>query len=149
MKDEFKRQMEIARKRVFDELPAEKRRDTFANFYTDAVLWAEALADAEGLGDKCRERGLDRLLKVRAVQFTVGAMKSLVYSQVVGEQWQPRHPHRGDGYDLWHAELASVADVFVTGDERLGKQLERVPLDDFRLVKGSLNDLLAVLGRGA
>ena len=45
--------------------------------------------------------------------------------------------------------LSANVTVFVTGDERLGKQLERVPLDDFRLVKGSLNDLLVVLGRGA
>ncbi len=44
--------------------------------------------------------------------------------------------------DLCHALLASAADVFVTGDERLASLLARVPLDSFRVVV-SLDALLA------
>jgi hypothetical protein len=65
---------------------------------------------------------------------------SWIFSIVVGDQ--PRRPQRNDGYDLWHALLASAADVFVTHDERLAGLLARVPLASFRVVP-SLDALLA------
>lgn len=104
---------------------------TFDAFWAKAASsWAEDFAHRLGLAGACRERGLDGLLAVRTVRLSVGAMLSLVFSQVV----EGREPHRGDGYDLWHAVLASVADVFVTFDERLAGNLVRVPMDGFRVV---------------
>ncbi len=92
---------------------------------------AEDFADRLGLADACRLRGLDGLLRLRTVRLSVGVALSLMFSQVL----QRREPHRSDGYDLWHATLASVADVFVTFDERLTGHLVRVPGDDgFRVV---------------
>jgi hypothetical protein len=96
----------------------------------DAHLWAEALADHVGLGDACRRRGLAGLLEVRTIRLCVGVAKSLVYSQVVNR----RRPDLGDGYDLWHVVLSSVADVFLTFDQRLAGHLERVPVNGFRVV---------------
>jgi len=72
----------------------------------------------------------------------VGAVMSMIYSQVIGESGgQPRQAALGDTYDLWHALLASTADVFVTCDERLAKSLKRVPIDGFRVVT-SLKEVL-------
>ena len=44
---------------------------------------------------------------------------SLVFAQVIGDGRQSRQPQQGDGYDMWHAVLASAADIFVTRDDRL------------------------------
>jgi hypothetical protein len=63
----------------------------------------------------------------------VGALMSLIFSQIVGEGSQSRIPQRGDAYDLWHAILASVADAIVTYDERFAASLRRVPVDGFRI----------------
>jgi hypothetical protein len=71
----------------------------------------------------------------------VGAALSLVFATTFGDGVQSRLPRRGDGYDIWHAITASVADIFVTGDLALAAQLQRVPLDGFRVVT-SLRALL-------
>jgi hypothetical protein len=68
---------------------------------------------------------------------------SLIFSQIVGDGRQSRKPQSGDGYDLWHAVLASVADSFVTYDTRFAELLGRVPIDNFR-VFSSIPELLAV-----
>jgi hypothetical protein len=64
----------------------------------------------------------------------------LVYSQVV----QGRHPDLGDEYDLWHAVLASVADVFVMLDQRLAGHVAWVRVEGLRVVT-SLRDLVDLL----
>jgi hypothetical protein len=112
---------------------------TFDLFWEKAApLYAEDFADRLGLASACRERGLDGLLDVRAVRLSVGVALSLVFSQVV----EGRDPHRGDGYDMWHAVLGSTADVFLTLDERLAGHLERIPrVTGFRVVR-SLRELL-------
>jgi len=50
----------------------------------------------------------------------------------------------GDRYDLWHAVRASVADVFVTLDQRLADHAACVPVEGFRVVT-SLRDLVDLL----
>jgi hypothetical protein len=57
---------------------------------------------------------------------------SLIFAQVVGDP--PRKPRASDHYDICHAVLASVADIFVTHDERLEKALSLVPVDALRVV---------------
>jgi len=118
---------------------AKRWAPTFDAFWAKAAPgWAEDFADRLGLADACRQRGLDGLLSVRTVRLSVGVALSLVFSQVL----ERREPHRSDGYDLWHATLASVADVFVTFDERLAGHLARVPVDDGFHVVTSLRALL-------
>ena len=59
-------------------------------------------------------------------------MMSLVHSQVCAG----RAPDFGDGYDMWHAVLASTANVFVTREQRLHDHVDRVPgVREFRVVK--------------
>ncbi len=143
MKEAFRRGMKEAGDQVLAELrlePRVRRQVSFEEFWTDATQWAEAFAADVGLADACRERGLDGLLEVRTVRLYVGAAKSLVYSQMV----EGRQPDFSDGYDLWHAILASVADVFLTFDKRLAEHVARVPVDGFRVIT-SLRELLDLL----
>jgi len=114
-------------------LPPAERTPSWANFRTDADHWALALAAHDGLADACRARGVDGLLGVRAVGLTVGAMQSMVYALSV----ERRAPRNGDGYDLWHAQQASAAEVFVTHDGELARRLNRIPVVGFTVV-GSL-----------
>jgi len=104
-----------------------------------------ALADGAGIsvGDACRRRGIAGLLQRRPVVVCVGAQMSWMYSQVVphGGGSETRQTDRGDGYDLWHALLASAADVFLTGDRNLADNLGRLRIEGFRVVT-SLRDLL-------
>jgi hypothetical protein len=122
---------------------AKRWAPTFDEFWAKAALeWVEAIAEHRfGLGQACRERGMNGLLQVRAVRLAVGVALSLVFSQVV-EGCAPAH---GDGYDMWHAVLGSAADRFVTCDQRFAGHLARIPgVDGFR-VFASMRDLLTEL----
>jgi hypothetical protein len=148
MKDQSRAWMAEARAKALAEMkwesiPVEERRAlTFKDFFASgAEHWAEALAEPLGVAEACRRNGLDGLLRVRAVRMCVGAMLSLVFAQVVGDGVQSRKPRRGDGYDVWHGVLASAADIFVTGDKALADQLDRVPVENFRVAR-SLRALL-------
>jgi hypothetical protein len=77
----------------------------------------------------------------------VGVVLSQIYAQVFGTRGQPdvRRPDRGDGYDVWHAILASTADVFVTLDGRLADHVERIPdVENLRVLR-SVKALLAAI----
>jgi len=137
-----------ARQQTLDEMKCdtisleERRAVKFEAFWEgSAPHWAEAFATPLGLAQQCRDRGLDGLLRVRPVRLAVGAVVSLIFALVVGDGVQSRHPQQGDFYDVWHAILASVAEVFVTRDGRLAKSLGRVPIDRFRVVT-SLGEVL-------
>jgi len=118
-----------------------RRNPTFQEYWeAGAVDFTEGLVPPDSL-EACRMRGFDGLLEIRTVRLAVGALMSLIFAQIVGEGLQSRTPQRGDAYDLWHAILASGADVFVTYDERLAGLLRRVPVDDFR-VFSSIPELL-------
>jgi len=106
---------------------------TFQEYWeAGAIGFAEDLVPPGSL-EGCRARGFEGLLEIRTVRLAVGALMSLIFSQIVGERPQSRTPQRGDAYDLWHAILASVAEVFVTYDKRFAALLSRVPVDGFRV----------------
>jgi len=145
-KAEFMTGMAQGRARTLAELtqkfdPRTLRQAPFEGFWAKgAPDYAFDFAQYLGLGDACRERGLEGLLAIRTVRFVVGYTMSLIYSQVI----QGRAPDFGDKYDLWHATLASTADVFVTGDAKVAEHLARIPgVEGFRVVK-SLGELLAL-----
>lgn len=120
--------------------PDQRRGLTFEAFWTaGATQWAEGFANRIKCAAACRQRGLDGLLRVRPVRLGVGAAISLVFSQVA----QGHQQDFGDGYDLWHAVTASVADVFVTFDRRFADNLARVPVAGFRVVR-SIPELLGL-----
>lgn len=114
-------------------LPPDKRTPPWMDFRSDADDWPLALAAHDGFADACRARGVDGLLGARAVGLTVGAMQSMVYALSI----EGRAPRIGDGYDLWHAQMASTAEVFVTHDGELARRLNRIPAVGFTVV-GSL-----------
>ena len=110
--------------------PEERRALTFEMLWkAGAERFADDFATARGYGEACRNRGLEGLLEIPPVPLFVGVAMSQIFSQVVGDpgQVQFRLPGRGDGYDLWHAVLASTGDVFITLDKRLADHVERVP----------------------
>jgi hypothetical protein len=102
-----------------------------------ALPWAEGFAARCDLTQRCAARGFEGLLHLRPVRIAVGAGLSLVHAQVV----ERRSPRPSDAYDLWHAVMASAADVFVTRDESFARLLARVPMDNFTIAT-SINALL-------
>jgi hypothetical protein len=129
--------------------PRERWKVGFRDYFeASAPDLAERFAVHIGCEEGCRRRGLDGLVGVPAMRLYTGVMASQMYAQLVGTPGQPdlRRPHRNDGYDIWHAILASTADIFVTFDGRLADHIERIPgLDTFRVVR-SVRELLAMLG---
>jgi hypothetical protein len=126
----------------WDLIVADKGRNpTFQEYWqAGAIDFTEDLVPPDSL-EGCRMLGFDGLLQIRTVRLAVGALMSLIYSQIVGEGSQSRTPQRGDAYDLWHAILASGADAIVTYDERFAASLRRVPIDSFQ-VFSSVPELL-------
>ncbi len=127
----------------------ERQALTFADYFAgSAPDMAEAFAAAHGCAEACRQRGLNGLLDCGPVRLCIGVALSQIYTQLVGTPGHRdlRQPARSDGYDVWHAILASTADVFVTFDGRLADHVERIPgLAGFRVVR-SVKDLLTAAG---
>lgn len=108
----------------------EDRQLSFKDFFTESGAgWAEALARPPSCADACRQRGLDGLIQVRTVRLCVGVVLSQIFSQTVGTPPNPdfRKAASSDAYDVWHAILASTADVFFTLDGRLADHIKRIP----------------------
>ena len=130
-------------------VPEARPRLTFADFFAaSGEGLAEAFAKSLGCVEACRARGLDGLIKIPPVRLCVGVAKSQMFSQIIGTRGQPdvRRPNRADGYDVWHAILASTADVFVTLDGRLADHIERIPdVGTVRVIR-SVKALLAAIG---
>ena len=134
-------------------MPSLKKRQrvTFEQFFAyGAEDAAEGFAKFLGCDAACRARGLDGLIRVPAMRLCVGVSHSQIYSQVIGTPGQPdlRRPDAGDGYDVWHAILATTAEVFLTLDGRLADHAEGVPDVAFRVVR-SAGGLLDLLGRAS
>jgi hypothetical protein len=147
-KEEFKGLLTDGRSKTLAELlerytPRQLAALPFDQFFAiGAQSWAEDFARPLGLADVCRTRGLEGLLGVRPVRLCVGTLMSVIHSLI--SAW--REPEIGDGYDIWHAILASTADVFVTRDARLYEHIARIPsVDGFRVVT-SLGELLTDMG---
>jgi len=128
--------------------PQVRREISFAHYFaSSAPDMAVAHAESHGCADACRDRGVDGLLRVPSVRLCVGVALSQIYAQVFGTHGQPdlRRPDRGDGYDIWHAILASTADVFVTFDRRLADHIERIPdVENVRVLR-TVKALLACM----
>ena len=100
-----------------------------------------------GLADACRQRGVEGLISLLVIRLAAGVSLAQMYAELVGTQGQPRKPDRKDGYDLWHAILASTANLFVTFDTRLADHVERIPdLSTPRVIR-SVRELLEAVGR--
>jgi len=129
----------------WDQLKHEDRKALkFEDYFASNLLfWADVFVKPLGpeILERCQRRGLEGLIKRRPVRLVIGATLSMIFAQIVGDGDQSRKARRGDGYDLWHALLASCADIFVTGDGALANQLRRVPMGDFR-VATSIRELL-------
>lgn len=124
----------------FRALPKGSRPD-FKNYYNRHALGVAAdFADEAGVRAECEARGLQSLLQVRSVQMCIGAHLSLGYAQTREGQGVSQ----GDWHDMQHAELASAADVFVTQDAKLAKNLNRIGIQDFEVM-----DLQTLLQRVA
>jgi hypothetical protein len=117
------------------------------SFARGAVDFALAGAEPLGLADACRQRGVEGLISLPVIRLAAGVSLAQMYAELVGSQGQPRKPDRKDGYDLWHAILASTANLFVTFDKRLADHVERIPdLQTPRIVR-SIKELLGIVRR--
>ena len=118
-------------------LPA---RMSFEDYFQRAAgMTVERFAQRAGVLEACRARGIAGLLEIRSVRAVVGTALSLAHGQIF-EGWAPA---AGDSIDLLHVPSAAAsAEVFVTNDGRLRAALERVALDDLRVM--NLAEFLAV-----
>lgn len=101
--------------------------ETFVNLAASYAGQADVL-------ESCKKYGVDGLLDIRSVHLAVLATLSLMYSQLSNDGHQTRDSRPSDAADIRHAISASAADVFVTNDHRLQKQLSGVPVKDFQVL---------------
>ncbi len=114
-----------ARERALHELEGRRPKQRFIPYWRDvADVFAEGYAGQVGVWERCRERGMDRLLAVPCVAMAIGAAASLVYAKL-GEG---QATDRSDSRDQAHAIAAATADVFVSNDAEFRRLLKRVPM---------------------
>jgi hypothetical protein len=109
---------------------------TSSEQYFDAAASSalESLAERAGVGDSCRERGLDGLLRVKSVRMTLGAVLASSHAQIAAGA--PANPTT-----IHHAvSAAAVAETFVSDDAPMRQLLGHIPMD--RLDVTSLPDFL-------
>ena len=106
-----------------------------------STYWAEAFAHGAGYLDQCREAGIEALLKIRSVRISVGAVLSLLYALMI----ERRAIKPGTSRDLQHSSPMSAADIVVTNDGPLRGLLERIPINDFRVL--NLRELIGLVSR--
>jgi len=127
-----------AREQALRELEGRRPRPSFVSYWHDvADAFAEGYAERAGVWQRCRERGMDRLLAVPCVAMAIGAAASMVYAKLV----DGRATDRGDSREQAHALAASTADVFVSNDAEFRRLLKRVPMITPAVV--SLEEFLA------
>lgn len=126
------------RKALGGRLPA-----NFEKYWAERSAYhAEAFAHSAGYSERCRERGIDELLKVRSVRMTVGAFLSLLYSLLI----EGRVIRSGTSYDMKHAATMSAAEVVVSDDGELRRLLGRVPVPGLCVM--SLPDFVGLIRSG-
>ncbi len=114
-----------AREQALRELEGRRPKQHFIPYWRDvADGFAEGYAGHVGVWERCRERGMDRLLAVPCVAMAIGAAASMVYAKLV----EGRATDRGDSRDQAHAIAASTADIFVSNDDEFRRLLKRVPM---------------------
>jgi hypothetical protein len=139
-RERFLQAMRVSRQQIaalVETLPA---RISFADYFQRAAgMTVERFAQRAGVLEACRERGIAGLLTIRSVRAAVGTAQSLAYGQIF-EGWAPV---ADDSFDFLHVPSAAAsAEIFVTNDGRLRAALERVALDDLRVM--NLAEFLAV-----
>jgi hypothetical protein len=108
-----------------------------------AGMTVERFAQRAGVLEACRERGIAGLLEIRSVRAAVGTALSLAYGQTF-EGWATSSD---DALDLLHVpSAAATAEIFVTNDSRLRAAVERIALDDLRVM--NLAEFLAACSPG-
>lgn len=125
--------------------------------YTFAQYWSESmgpdtdestsfpkaivgsLAESLRVGQKCRERGLDKLLLLPSVRLPVGYWAHSWFDQVArGRKEKP-----SVAFDFRHCILAGAVGTFVTRDAALRTAIEEIPGHDVQVM--SLPELIATL----
>ncbi len=108
---------------------------TFEQYFDAAAPCAlESLAERAAVGDACRQRGLDGLLKMKSVRMSLGAALASSYAQII-------EGSRANSTAIHHAvSAATVAETFVSDDASTRELLARAPIDGFNVT--SLPDFL-------
>ncbi len=110
----------------------------FPKYFAGNTKWlAESFAEKAGVLSECRSRGINGLMDRKVLRMAVGANLSLIYSH----DFEGRAPKDSDSRDMLHAVLASSADIFVTHDSELSRILQRIEVNQFRIV--DIHTLLA------
>jgi hypothetical protein len=87
----------------------------------------EILMERAGVADRCRERGLDGLLKIKGVRMSVGAVLASIYAQMSSGSVL-------NSVSLHHAvSAAAVAETFVSEPLANRDLLARVPMEGLSL----------------
>ena len=90
-------------------------------------VFAEQLVNKYGLLDECKKKGIAGLLNFESISLYIGIGLSFTYAL----EFEKRLPQKGDLHDQLHALSASVADIFVTNDNKFLRLLKRIPVDNF------------------
>jgi hypothetical protein len=103
----------------------------FRRFWDQAYeVTLEHIVTKSAVLQKCKERGLDGLLKIKSVRlFVTWYVGYFYFSFVRNERIKP-----SDSRDHHHAVSASVADIFVTHDTRFARTLKLVPIEGFEII---------------
>jgi hypothetical protein len=141
-KERFLQSMRVAQQQLaalVESLPA---RISFADYFQrTAGATAERFAHRAGVLDACRERGIPGLLNIRSVRAAVGIALSFAYGRTF-EGWADGSV---DSIDLLHVpSAAATAEIFVTNDSLLRTAMERVALNDLRVM--NLTEFLVACG---
>ncbi len=110
-------------KAISSPLPGSTR---FGDYFDAAARDAlEALAERAGVGDACRQRGLDGLLKIKSVRMSLGA--ALAYSHL--------QMTKGSILTTLHhpVSAAAVAETFVSDDTATRELVGHAPIDGFNV----------------
>jgi hypothetical protein len=108
-----------------------KRPRTFKAYWdARSNFYGEGFAYYAGVLEQCQKLGIERLLEVRSVTVSVGALLSLLYALMI----EGRVVKDGTARDIQHAGPMSTADFVVTDDGELRRLLRRIPIDGFAVL---------------
>lgn len=117
-----------------------KRPKTFKAYWdARSHFYGEGFGYYAGVIDQCKKLGIDRILELRSVRVSVGALLSWLYALMI----EGREVKAGTARDIQHAGPMSSADLVVTDDRELRRLLKRIPIDDFSIL--DLRELIAFL----
>lgn len=127
--DVFNQRFEKVRKQLVEENP------NFKEFWEScASILAIDLAKSFNLFDKCFERGIEGLLKIKPIKLYCLYQAHWIFTKLFGEQKVPGKVKAGERGDCFHAVQSSAADIFVTKDKKLERWLKEVPINNFEVI---------------